>query len=109
MLILTHLSYIDIDECASSQCHGDATCTNTAGSYTCSCNDGYFGDGFTSVASLLVLGGGGGARPPNVPTKIIYVLILRERAKRASASETYIFRTQNTSVYNVIYNQCGFL
>ena len=33
-----------------------------------------------SVASFLVWGGGGGARPPNVPTKIIYVLILRERA-----------------------------
>ena len=32
----------------------------------------------TSVASFLVWGGG--ARPPNVPTKIIYVLILRERA-----------------------------
>ena len=33
----------------------------------------------TSVASFWVLGGGG-ARPPNVPTKIIYVFILRERA-----------------------------
>ena len=58
----------------------------------------------TSVASFLVLGGGG-ARPPNVPTK--NYIILRERAKRASASETYIFRTQNTSAY--IYNQCIFL
>ena len=57
----------------------------------------------TSVASFLVLGGGG-ARPPNVPTKIICTYIAR-----ASASETYIFRTQNTSAYNVIYNQCGFL
>ena len=59
----------------------------------------------TSVASFLVLGGGGGgARPPNVPTKIICTYIAR-----ASASETYIFRTQNTSAYNVIYSQCGFL
>ena len=38
----------------------------------------------SSVASFLVLGGGG-ARPRNVPTKKIYVLMLRERAKRASA------------------------
>ena len=46
----------------------------------------------TSVASFLVWGGGegGGARPPNVPTKNIHI---------ASASETYIFRTQNTSAY----------
>ena len=35
----------------------------------------------SSVAIFLVWGGGGGsARPPNVPTKIIYVLIFRERA-----------------------------
>ena len=46
----------------------------------------------TSVASFLVLGG---ARPPNVPTK--KVTYMRERAKRASASETYIFRSQYTS------------
>ena len=36
-----------------------------------------------------------------------YVLILRERAKRASASETYICRTQNTSAY--IHNQYSFV
>ena len=37
--------------------------------------------------------GGGGARPPNVPTKKnhVHVTYTRERAKRASTSETYIF------------------
>ena len=49
----------------------------------------------SSVASFLVLGGGG-ARPRNVATKI-YRRISRERAKRASATEKYIFMTQNTS------------
>ena len=32
----------------------------------------------------------------------MYMYILRERAKRASASETYIFRTLNTSAYIII-------
>ena len=39
----------DIDECVkgSYNCHADATCTNTVGAYTCTCNAGYAGDGGT--------------------------------------------------------------
>ena len=55
----------------------------------------------TSVASFLVLGGG--ARPPNVPTKMY---ILRERTKRASASEIYF---QDSKYICLLYNQCNFL
>ncbi len=39
---------IDIDECADdalNDCDANATCTNTNGGYTCTCNDGYTGDG----------------------------------------------------------------
>ena len=37
----------DVDECAigNHNCHDDATCYNTEGSYTCSCNIGYTGNG----------------------------------------------------------------
>ncbi len=37
----------DIDECAagSDDCHERATCTNTAGSFSCACERGYSGDG----------------------------------------------------------------
>merc|ERR1712166_1178439 len=38
----------DIDECAvgaENSCGAHATCTNTAGSHTCACDDGYHGDG----------------------------------------------------------------
>ncbi len=40
---------VDIDECAtndSNNCDENATCTNTAGSYSCACNNGYEGDGY---------------------------------------------------------------
>ena len=52
---------------------------------------------------MFSAGGGGGQDPdPKCTDKNICTLILRERAKRASASETapaIIFRTQNTSAY----------
>ncbi|CAH1266832.1 NOTCH3 [Branchiostoma lanceolatum] len=39
----------DIDECVhnNNNCDTEATCTNTAGSFTCTCNTGYTGDGVT--------------------------------------------------------------
>ena len=41
--------FTDIDECITStdNCHVDATCTNTGGSFTCACNNGYTGVGTT--------------------------------------------------------------
>ena len=37
----------DIDECTTStdNCHKNATCTNTDGSFTCECHNGYAGNG----------------------------------------------------------------
>ena len=36
----------EIDECAGeNDCHYNATCTNTVGSYNCTCNDGFEGNG----------------------------------------------------------------
>ena len=39
----------DIDECVSGvhDCHRSASCTNTVGSYTCTCNHPLSGDGKT--------------------------------------------------------------
>jgi len=44
---------VDINECddpSTHDCHDVATCTNTDGSYTCACDSGYYGDGFTCTA-----------------------------------------------------------
>jgi hypothetical protein len=42
-----HKIIIDVNECVTeSPCHANGTCNNTEGSYTCTCNNGYSGDGF---------------------------------------------------------------
>ena len=45
----------DIDECTvnSHNCDAAASCTNTAGSFTCSCNAGYEGNGQTCTGEKL--------------------------------------------------------
>ena len=43
-------SLLDINECLQPNiCHDQATCTNTHGSYFCTCNTGYSGNGTSCV------------------------------------------------------------
>ena len=44
----------DIDECVTNNggCSADASCSNTAGSFTCTCQSGYNGDGLTCTGKL---------------------------------------------------------
>ena len=45
----------DIDECLEGPCAENAACTNTSGSYTCTCLEGFEGDGL--VCDEVLLGG----------------------------------------------------
>jgi hypothetical protein len=42
------LTCAEIDECATNvdNCHANAICANTTGNYTCTCTDGFLGNGF---------------------------------------------------------------
>ena len=53
-LISYHIMYIsDIDECVEqSPCDENAQCTNTPGSFTCDCIEGYSGDGITCEGQI---------------------------------------------------------
>ena len=43
---------LDFDECSlgSHDCSADAYCSNTVGSFTCTCNRGFVGDGKTCLS-----------------------------------------------------------
>ena len=47
IMCIHSLLFIDINECDAKthQCHKDAYCNNTKGSYNCTCNVGYDGNG----------------------------------------------------------------
>ena len=46
---------IDIDECTTNthNCDPDASCANSIGSFVCTCNQGYSGDGITCSGENL--------------------------------------------------------
>ena len=48
--------FIDVDECAdATTCDSNATCTNTPGSFTCTCNQGYTGNGTTCEGMINII------------------------------------------------------
>lgn len=48
--------YLDINECTEGthNCDGNATCTDTDGSFDCVCNTGYTGNGTDCAGKLLL-------------------------------------------------------
>ena len=56
LYIMFFVFHTDFDECEIddlNNCHENAQCTDTVGSYTCSCNPGYTGDGVNCTSKML--------------------------------------------------------
>ena len=50
-------SFLDINECmnATNYCHSNASCSNSDGSHTCTCNKGYSGNGTHCDGKEMIL------------------------------------------------------
>ena len=51
-MIKSEIIFIDINECLFENCGSNSTCTNTPGSFTCTCNQGYSGDGKVCLGEM---------------------------------------------------------
>ena len=54
--LLMILQSLDINECevGMNDCDSNATCTDVAGSFTCTCNQGYTGNGTTCTSEYRI-------------------------------------------------------
>ena len=73
-----HVALIDNDECVEqSPCDDNAVCTNTPGSFTCACNEGYSGDGITCTGQNF------NAELANLNLSVTVILSYPDRPVRA--------------------------
>ena len=56
IVILHYLYFSDINECklGTDDCHPNATCTDTVGSFDCSCNSGFTGNGMDCFGEYML-------------------------------------------------------
>ena len=56
-LLRHRLFSTDINECTNgrAECHDNASCTNTDGSYECTCDTGFTGDGFNCTSEIAII------------------------------------------------------
>jgi len=64
---MKYMSLADIDECelGTHNCHENSTCADVIGSFVCTCNDGFDGDGVDCTSKKLqcILAKGGNCPP----------------------------------------------
>ncbi|RMX56070.1 hypothetical protein pdam_00025889, partial [Pocillopora damicornis] len=70
-----------IDECAlnSHKCSENANCTNTKGSYICSCNPGFSGNGLECegiVLQSMTFSGRKNSNMPKLPATVAVIMLL---------------------------------
>ena len=46
---------VDRNECLDNPCHGNASCTNTPGTFICVCSSGFTGTGFECEGMYIIV------------------------------------------------------
>lgn len=99
---------LDVDECDIWEvCHENAVCTNTRGSYSCSCAEGFAGDGFECVVDkvykqkkkiklIIMIGGAAGGGVLLIIALVAFCCCARKRKSKEKEDEEKIEKVQST-------------
>lgn len=53
-ILCEYIVFVDLNECDANPCHVNADCTNTLGTFLCTCNVGFTGNGFECQGMLYL-------------------------------------------------------
>ena len=93
-------SILDVNECEEfAYCHEKAKCHNTRGSFRCTCNEGFAGDGEECVEDIaykqeknkqlvLMIGGAAGGGILSIIALIAFCCCTRKSKKKEEKEET---------------------
>ena len=84
---------VDSDECERSwtnNCALGASCTNTDGSYTCECNEGFRGDGFQVGYRLIAIALSVLKRKPALKMVTVKKLAIRRRMTLITSTHAFV-------------------
>ena len=82
LMISPRHCHSDIDECSiENECHQNATCNNTKGSYNCTCKDGFEGDGKNCTGKILF---------KSITTKSLQKKNLQKRKSGSTSLEEFL-------------------
>lgn len=80
---------LDENECKYRPCDVFAQCTNTLGSFTCTCYPGYEGDGFTCTGKFFFTKNFHWKIAKNVPVLIVFCFFFRLNDKKKPKSQFF--------------------
>ncbi len=108
--VLSVLFFVDVNECSTGNGGCEQICTNTVGSFSCSCNSGYTlaGDGSSCEQDTLQCGGAltadsGSFQTPNWPQTYPINMECEWTIKLSGTSNTIYF-TFDSSTYGLTDN-----
>ena len=96
-----------MDECAdgTATCHALAMCENMPGTYTCTCNDGYEGNGVDSCTGIII--------HMYIPTQrhvafvLKVIIMIHGTHNNVNCPIKLIYNIDTCSLHSLFLSRCG--